>query len=227
MKTFFGTVDADTLYLLDCCYAATAAIEGNNELLAACSWDKDTWIKAAYNFSAAVNSELKKLQGRSISVAMLHGLLVKERRRNLKMRTPVYCKLTDEDHGSIILAPLKDPKVVPRPSFGDGKAFGPDDPRGLVTVRLERDIGPPDLAQRKKWLSSHIPSYISAVDVTAEGLWKGNSSLLLVALPVPVWSLLRDDPGYSFVDYVYSSNLLIEPSALPDRSVAGPATQRE
>ena len=79
-----------------------------------------------------------------------------------------------------------------------------DDPKVMISVALEEDQIL-DIAQWITWLTS-IPNF--AIYAHIEGVYRSDSTLLLLSLPVAVWDLLPENPAISFIGFVRSRNLL-------------------
>jgi hypothetical protein len=61
---------------------------------------------------------------------------------------------------------------------------------GPYLCNLQDNIHMPDLEEWKNWLTTNILSHILSSDITIEGYFQGSSSILLVTLPVKVWTML-------------------------------------
>ncbi|KAJ5469478.1 hypothetical protein N7539_009096 [Penicillium diatomitis] len=72
-----------------------------------------------------------------------------------------------------------------------------------------------DAAQWKAWLARSVPASVFSTEVTIEGAFQG-SDLLLSSIPTEIWTMMpANDPSYTFVGHVTSSNLLLQqPSRL-------------
>jgi hypothetical protein len=94
---------------------------------------------------------------------------------------------------------------------------------------VEQNISPNDVTNLKKWLLTQVPNNVRGLEIKLEGLWKTTSSTLLLSLPVEIWTQLRDDPAYNYVETVNSPNLLLgeapavqSPAPLALRPAPGP-----
>ncbi|KAH7407907.1 hypothetical protein BKA64DRAFT_706308 [Cadophora sp. MPI-SDFR-AT-0126] len=93
-------------------------------------------------------------------------------------------------------------------------------PHVLISMALEEEQLL-DLEQCRKWLQQ-FPALAKIAKV--EGVYRSNSTLMILSLPVPVWDWLPDDMACSFIGYVHSSNVLSQehhkpepvPAAIPD-----------
>ena len=92
------------------------------------------------------------------------------------------------------------------------------------------DTIPPNLAEWRNWLRRQIPTNVAEIEV--EGVFEANSKVVLLRLPVAMWDMLPDHDAYSFVDYVWSSNLVVKqietaPSAVPPSFLSLPINLRD
>ncbi len=77
-------------------------------------------------------------------------------------------------------------------------------PKVLISVALEED----QLLHTNEWLEwlESVPAFAKAAHV--EGIYKADSSLLLLILPVEIWDMLGDNKAVQFLAFVNSRNLL-------------------
>ena len=96
-------------------------------------------------------------------------------------------------------------------------------PKVLISVALEED----QLLQTNEWLEwlESVPNFAKAVHV--EGIYKADSSLLLLVLPVEVWDMLEENKAVRFLAFVNSRNLLGAPSLPPSKPTDETSTTRE
>jgi hypothetical protein len=167
----------------------------------------------------------------------------KPRYESYKPRTPVRCVLTEEDTArAIILTPLvvntsgpldrndldahqqvpklsgasQEPDTTSYPVLDHLTTMEPLDV--LLVIRLEEDVGVSDYTDQKKrfdlgeWLKNmpHMGKYVKI-----QGIYRSNSTIVLLTLPVGLWDLLPDNPAYSFIGFVHPNNLALPPSSLP------------
>ncbi|MCJ1391946.1 hypothetical protein MMC18_004813 [Xylographa bjoerkii] len=76
----------------------------------------------------------------------------------------------------------------------------------LISVRINstQQLG---VQQISSWIRE-IP--LLATAVTLHGVTRGNSTMILMGIPVAIWDLLPDDPACSFVGFTTSKNLLLD-----------------
>ncbi|KAL8904437.1 MAG: hypothetical protein Q9207_003266 [Kuettlingeria erythrocarpa] len=84
----------------------------------------------------------------------------------------------------------------PNPAF--------DLPKVLVSIALEEE----QILRTGDWIEwlKSIPALADSVRI--ESVYKSNSTLLLLSLPVAIWDMLPKDPAISFISFVKSCNLL-------------------
>jgi hypothetical protein len=86
-----------------------------------------------------------------------------------------------------------------------------------------------NLAEWRNWRQRQIPTSVAEIEV--EGVFEGNSKVVLLRLPVALWDMLPDHDAYSFVDSAQSSNLVVKEletalSAVPTPSLSLPIKPR-
>ena len=84
-------------------------------------------------------------------------------------------------------------------------------PQVLITVALEEDR----FLDKNNWLEwlASVPAVAKAA--TVEGIYKSNSTLLLLTIPVTTWNLLPENPAVKFLGFVRLKDLL-KSSPSPD-----------
>lgn len=169
-----------------------------------------------------------------------------------RRKTPIYICLANEGkQRSIQLHPLKpqeslspDPVFLPSPisslnsssedlvmsaaessrtSLSQGEnGIDYKGPKVLISVALEED----QLLQTNEWLEwlESVPAFAKAVHV--EGIYKADSSLLLLVLPVEVWDMLAENKAVQFLAFVNSRNLLGAPNLPPSKPTDETSTTR-
>lgn len=81
-------------------------------------------------------------------------------------------------------------------------------PHVLISLALEEEQLL-DVEQCRKWLQD-FP--ILAKSVTVQGVYRSNSTLLILSVPVLIWDLLPNHPACTFIGYAHSVDLLRLPS---------------
>ena len=204
------TSNAAVLYLLDCCYASGPTADCNREAFAAAGIELPTdksWTKELCR-------HLKDVNGAPITVAQLHGKMMRSLADGKLAVTPVHSDLAPSMEGSIVLAPVRG---LAQPYSGGASEDTRGQPRVLISVQLEDMTGPPSVEEFKNWLITHRPSMIHSVNIEVSGFHTSFSGVLLLVLPVSVWVCLRGDPAYCFVRFVTGSNLVGGPLTLTQR----------
>jgi hypothetical protein len=91
------------------------------------------------------------------------------------------------------------------------RALEGSESRVLITIRLQNSAEMPGLIGWKQWLAKNIPPSVDPSQITIEGQFDIGSSLILVALPVAIWTALpANDTAYGFVSFVNSGNRLLQ-----------------
>ena len=225
---------SDVLYIIDACYASSVAIMGTKELLAAAAIDRFApGAGTEGSFTRALVEHLENLGGTTTTVSQIHAALIRSFYKNELTTTPVHIELSNERRakGSIILAPLE-PSGSPPPSHSPRSkretntttrptvTSGSLDPRVLLAIHLSANRTPLDAKQWITWLTSNLPSDIDSINIEPVGLFKTSSSILLLTIPLDVWSALRGDPDYEFVSIVTSGNLMRDESGVVARDLS-------
>ena len=118
--------------------------------------------------------------------------------------SPIHAALTNPPE-SITLKPLKSP---PFHMTQELKGVA----RAMISVQFS-DTVQLDLELWQKWLTTHIPMGVG--NVKLEGMFESGSKLVLFSLPVYEWGYLPENPAYTFVGLITSSNLLLNPTPAP------------
>lgn len=81
----------------------------------------------------------------------------------------------------------------------------PTNPHVLLSIALEKDQN----LDKEEWIDWYrrIPAKI--VGAKFQGVFRSDSTLLLVSMPISVWDGLKDNPAYSFINFIKSGNLLL------------------
>ena len=85
-------------------------------------------------------------------------------------------------------------------------------PQVLIILALEEEQLL-DFEQCRRWLQD-FPALAKYARV--QGVYRSNSTLLVLSIPVAIWDWLPEDPACSFVGYVHSKNLLERSSRMED-----------
>jgi hypothetical protein len=219
----------DVLILLDCCYAASAAREesdGINELLAACGREVLAEAVTDRSFTRNLMFILSTFRSEPFTVSELYERLLRDKKR--LSNTPIYFPLSGRKNGSIRIAPLmptalaaSTPSEAHSPmtdlSLGSTSSLPsslPSSPPGetslrvLLAVSLKEDSSVPNLEEWTEWLRSEAPDDIQRINVKIEAAFSGNSTLMLVSIPISIWIHLPDTSTYRFVGFIKSDNFM-------------------
>lgn len=197
---------AAVLYLLDTCHGSAATLDGNREIFAASSIEPPT----DNSWTAELCRHLRSANRKPVTVAQLHGKMMKSFADGRLAVTPVHSQLSESMEGSIILAPLT--VLVAPPYKAEVQQDQENAPTVLISVKLKDSTTPLQVEEFRKWLITNRPSMANSVKVDVTGYHHtAFSGIMLLRIPVPVWVCLRSDPAYSFVDLVRSGNLAVPP----------------
>lgn len=209
------------LYIFDCCSAGSVAMHNGPETIAAVGWDQSASASLDISFTQKLIETLQGLNGEPETIAGIYTTLFRDARKNKIGASPVH--IPKNGSSSITLARHSKTRAVTRKQ--SGHLPSKTDHRVLLSVHIRDVIGEPDLEQWTKWLTKNIPSGVLSVDIKIESLFHG-SSIILVTMPVEIWTMLpADDPSFNFIGHVASNNVLPElksdiQSSLPFRPIA-------
>lgn len=243
----FERASQDVLFILDCCYAGSAALNKGStytkELLAACGSAEQT-LAGPQSFTVRIVKCFRALLKEEpiFPVSWLYDAMIKVSQDPV----PIYTNL-NRSYRTICLKSMADipgktlstPHLVPPPNPGidnlssvasshTSSIFSGDqdmsddatqlsipepDPvvpqrwqyKVLLSVKLRENIIP----QAKDWCLSFPPGQVEGLDgVTIQSIYPTKSTLMLLTMPVRQWALLRDNPAYTFIDFVESNDVL-------------------
>ncbi|KAL8748199.1 MAG: hypothetical protein Q9190_000018 [Brigantiaea leucoxantha] len=229
LQTILEQAKSDVLILLDCCAAASAAAASGNsitEVIAACG--SETWAPGVnqHSFSRSLIEDSNTLPLKP----RFHSDLDQERRR-----TPIYIQLAnDTNKRSIQLAPMSQVAdamdVLEIPDNSQTQSASPSSsedvdmlssisspsmtkvwpdpqfscPKVMISVALEDDQRL-EIGEWNSWLEA-VPALVKYAKVV--GVYKSNSILMMLLLPVAIWDLLPKHPTINFVGFVLSENMI-------------------
>ncbi|KNG89483.1 hypothetical protein ANOM_002283 [Aspergillus nomiae NRRL 13137] len=195
------TIEGDILYIFDCCSAASAAMEPGPETIAASGWGQMATGNPDFSFTQVLIDTLNDLKGAPATAAGIYARLFRNAYQNQIGACPVH--IPKKGSPSITLQKLE-PREVQRL-----KALkAPGSNRVLISVKTRDEISELDLKSWTKWLTTNMPPGVLAVDVKIEAAFQG-SGLILVTMPVELWTMLpADDSAYRFIAHVTSNNTL-------------------
>ncbi|KAK2768785.1 hypothetical protein FQN54_000641 [Arachnomyces sp. PD_36] len=201
-------LEGDMCYIFTCCSAGPVAMQDGPETIAAAGWEEMAASSSmSFSFARGLIDVLEDLDGEPETLAGIYARLFRNAQQNQVGACPVLVPKDGEP--SITLARLSKTKVTSRKQSGHLPA-GPQH-RVLLGVHLRDTPGEPDLDKWKKWLTQNIPPEFLSVDIKIESVFRGSGDtfLLLVTMPVEVWTMLSaDDPSFTFVGHVNTNNVL-------------------
>lgn len=209
---------AHVLVILDCCYAAVSGIEAQIEILAACSREGIASSDSVFNLTTIFSKILAEQAGSLLSVAFIHGLMVRDVRKNGLSPTPVHVVLGDKlrVNGSIRLGRLGKVAV---------EQFLPKTATVRITMTAELD-DPNILPSPTEWanfFTSLVPSNVKKIcAIHAEAVYKTDSITVEFSGPLEVWSMLRWIGPYKLGRFVRSRNLLLPGTSRTEQDATGP-----
>ena len=177
---------ADVLFLLDCCYAATVGtrerLQGAKEVIAACSMEDVTTGVDNNSFTRILIQELTRGARKNLATWRLYGRLVIRRGKGDLRYTPYHLPFLDADAPTIELRPFREDhelleiqgNVTPflaTPGLTDsGSTISTEDEtafmrdRILLSINLKDWTLPPKPSEWLHWLRTGAPDNISAIN---------------------------------------------------------------
>ena len=79
------------------------------------------------------------------------------------------------------------------------------EPRAVLVVRLSGNVELKDLRQEgwETWLRDDSPDVMAELsNIHLECILESDPTILMVSMPVHIWTLFPDDPAYMFVGFV-------------------------
>lgn len=200
----------DILCLFDTCDTAGAGLKfvprSHIELLAASSREGTASGVMDINFTAALTKILEEKGGNPISVAKIHAKLVTQAETNKLSATPVHAELGAKLSGTILLAKLNGP-TTPTVELSEDATL-----KVLVSLHLEEPASPPNREQWARLLTSSVPSNLKdmGVEIVLEGVFDSTSVIVLLSMPIEVYTILEKIGPYRYCGYVRSSNIILK-----------------
>ncbi|KAL2813755.1 hypothetical protein BDW59DRAFT_167429 [Aspergillus cavernicola] len=189
----------DICYIFDCCSAGPAALESGAELICASGWEQSAGENLQYSFTQALIDTLKDLKGQTETLAGIFAVLFRNVYESQISSCPVH--VPKRNSPSITLAKLGKSNEVPQNKRVKTQH------RVLLSVHLKDNQ--PDIEAWNDWVNTNIPPGIVSADIKIESVFKTSSIIMLVTVPLEIWTMLdRDDEAFSFVSHVLSHNTL-------------------
>ncbi|KAL5363448.1 hypothetical protein BJX96DRAFT_155741 [Aspergillus floccosus] len=210
---FLPIADSDIFVMLDTCFATNAVVGSSgarNEYLAAAASESEATDAMETSLTRRFIDLLRDMEELEITVAQIHSLLVQRSNRpeSRLAFTPVHIAASQKP--SVTLRPLQ---YIPKEVVSPPKTKESADGKVLVSVLLEGKTSIPDVEQWTKWLITSVPENIA--DIKIETVFKSNSSLCLMTMPIEVYDMIRGNDAFSFVAFVESNNILIRQRPAP------------
>ena len=83
-------------------------------------------------------------------------------------------------------------------------SMSPDYPKLLVSVHLS---SLPNLRDFERWLTTHVPRAVSGMRIHVEGAFPSTSTLLVLSMPLVVWTLLPRHEDYKMLGFTTAPKL--------------------
>ncbi|KAL4900735.1 hypothetical protein BDW74DRAFT_188139 [Aspergillus multicolor] len=222
----------DLCYIFDCCSAGSDAFYDGPEILCASGFQQTAGADPKFSFTQAFIDTLEDLEGAPSSIANIFATLYRNSAKSNVAASPLH--IAKKNAPSIVLQKLVIKtlsKTMTKTALGDKKGKKPATQKihkVLVAVHIEDDK--PDLAAWKQWLTQNIPDGVLSADVNIEAVFETSSSLLLVTLPLELWTMLDPtDTAFRFVSFVNSSGRAVGQShqeAQPQFPICSPPGPR-
>jgi hypothetical protein len=172
--------------------------EDGPETLVSAGWDQITRASLGFSFTRAVIDTLQDLNGQADTVAGIYSRIYQNVYQNRVNSCPVH--ISKQGSPSITLTPLGSKPVT--------RGMSKTKHRVLLSVHIQDRFKEPDLQKWTSWLTKNIPPRVLSVDVKIESVYE-SSGLLLVTLPVEIWTTLdHNDLLFNFIAHVNSNNIL-------------------
>lgn len=201
LRVITDLADGDALCILDCCFAATGAVQHHDTgYLAASAMELPTTTNPIMSLTNRFTELLRRYQGTPMTIAQYHSQLLAET-HEVPHPTPVY--VPSHSKLSTVLAPL--PSSSARPGM---QTLNHPPARVLVSFTLHGLATIPTVRAFERYLRSTVPAQVADIKVEAAFETASHSQVVLLTMPAAVWDQLREHPSIDFVAHVRSSNVL-------------------
>lgn len=198
--------EGDTLYIFDCCFAATGAVRHQDtEYLAASATEVPTTPSLTTCLTNRFIGLLRRYQGASMTIAQYHSQLLAEMHEapHRLETTPVY--VPNHSKPSVVLAPM--PSRSATHSLQAMHDLNRSSAKVLVSFTLQGRATIPTVRDFERCLLAQVPAQLA--EITVEAAFGGaDSQVYLLTMPAAVWDELREHPSIDFVAHVTSPNVL-------------------
>jgi hypothetical protein len=82
--------------------------------------------------------------------------------------------------------------------------------KATITAHLDGKLTPPNINELKTWFTTSIPSNVRRIDVQFEGVFETESYIIVLTVPIEVWSCLRADEAYGVLGLTKGGNKLLQ-----------------
>jgi len=135
--------------------------------------------------------ELREVNGTSITMVELHARMLNRAERAKVEGMPIYY-VGPKENPSVLLHKL--PIAVSKHG-----TQSPNNTRVLITVSISGSGTIPDASGWTDWLSTNMPPRFQDIEIDHE--FHGHNPLVLLSIPIEIWSCLTEDPAYAFVGF--------------------------
>lgn len=199
------------LYLMNTAFPVPVSAYQGSEVLAATGGKVVGGATSTHpqaSFLKMLVDELKMPLGScSVSVAQLYALLRQRVTTGQAQHTHTPVHISKRGKPSIVISKLGFLTQPNAEIYALRNGLESIHQAALVSINLSHEIGDSQLEYWKQWLASHIPTVFLSSRVSMEAVFGGGSSVILVALPLEVWTVLEmEDCAYRFVSLVRSHN---------------------
>jgi hypothetical protein len=251
----------DTLILLDCCYAGSAGrsiADVNTEILTTCGKEVMAGGPPDHSFTRNMMIQLQSFGSKPFTVAQLYERILNSKDR--LQNTPRYIPVTGYGRPSICIAPMPDALSGTTSASSYSNSSQGSYPslttqtspitstsslasalslhqsyRVLLAVSLEDEPTTLNAESWARWLASNAPLHVREVHshIRLEEVFQSNQTMVLISIPISVWSRLPDTPAYRFIDFVTGDSLLKKPepatasTAMHDKNVETESVAKE
>jgi hypothetical protein len=214
-------VDFDVVQFLDCCAAVHAVHNTSCELLAAAS------DIAGADIHTSFTEVLRRILGdagsnkRAISIAQIMSEMTRQEvMYELYVRTILtsyFVVYRSKSSNGLTAYPIYVPageklSIVLQKRGGCNVTSlrrTLDDWRITLTVHLDADLTLSQINEIKSWLASRIPNSVQSITTTVTGHYRGESTYLILSLPVELWVCLRQRAAYTVLGKTQGGNMML------------------
>ncbi|GKZ24164.1 hypothetical protein AbraIFM66951_010957 [Aspergillus brasiliensis] len=203
--------EGDSLCLVDCWNRRPVPKGDGPEVIASCALEQKGKPDSEFGLTRLLLDALKANDGAPITAATLYARLFRNASQSQIQAYLMHAP--DENRPSITLKPLNRTDLRPCPLSSE---------RVLFSVEVEDNVNERDVKAWEEQLLGSIPHDVLNADIKVERTFQSNGifAVLLITVPLEIWTMLPDDPAYKFVSHVTSNNESSAVRALPFRQRA-------